>query len=145
MGLPTFELAQVMDKGLQVFLRKCADTAVQVFPGLYVFPVGHVHLSQLLSLSALLLPKGPFPERERPFFKINLDVFTIAPRIFVGGGGAPCRGIHDGKVPSHHLLSNPQLARRCASWMMRQGNGVLESATYFERDAFPLSLEFSPE
>ena len=66
-----------MDKGLQVFLRKCVDTAVQVFPGLYVFPAGHVYLSQLLSLSALLLPKRPFPERERPFFKINKSTSTF--------------------------------------------------------------------
>ena len=81
MGLPTFELAQVMDKGLQVFLRKCVDTAVQAFSGLYVFHVGHVHLSQLLSLRSSVA-KRAFPSIGKgPFFKINPDALTIAPRI----------------------------------------------------------------
>lgn len=74
-------------QGIAGFPPKVRGYGGADFFGSLRFAAGHVHLSQLLSLSALLLPKGPFPERERPSLKINLDVFTIAPRIFVGGGG----------------------------------------------------------
>ena len=89
--------------------------------------------------------KRAFPARGKALLKKQPRRFYDCAEDFRWWRRGACRGIHDGKVPSHHLLSNPPLARRCAPWTMRQGNGVFGSATYFERDAFPLSLEFSPE
>ena len=68
MGLSTFELIQVMDKGLQVFLRKCVDTAVQIFSGLYVL-LRATFIFRSSSRSPLFCcQKGLSFCRERPFF-----------------------------------------------------------------------------
>ena len=146
-ALPVIRAHSHHRQGIAGFPPKVRGYGGTGFSGALCFAAGHVHLSQLLSLPALLLPKGPFPLGERPSLKNNLDVFTIAPRIFVGGGGAPVEVSTTEKSRLSLIFpSNPPLAQRCAPWTMRQGNGVLGSATFhFERDAFLLFLEFSPE
>ena len=69
MGLSLFELAQVMDKGLQVFLRKCVDTAVQIFSGLYVL-LRATFIFRSSSRSPLFCcQKGLSPSGKGPFLK----------------------------------------------------------------------------